>query len=264
MKDYEIIDIHTHPFIKDSNNICNHAKYCGMSVENTVTYLKGLGISKICGSVILHDYKDMASDKSDWYVISELNEEALALKKRYRDFYVPGFHVHPAYVKESCDEIERMSKLGIRLIGELVPYRHHWHDYSCKEFDEILDVAVAYDMVVSLHTLGQDEMDEMVRKHPKNVFVAAHPGEYESFCRHLHRMELSENYYLDISGSGLFRHGILRHGIDEFGAERFLFGSDYPICNPAMYIGGVLLDSMITEEEKQMIFAGNAKRLLKL
>lgn len=264
MKNYEIIDFHTHPFISHSNNICRHAEYCNMSAENTVTYLQAMGISKICGSVIARDYKDIVSDKSDWDVISELNEEALALKKIYGDFYVPGFHVHPAYVKESCDEIERMHKLGIKLIGELVPYRHHWQDYSCKEFDEILDVATAYGMVVSLHTLGQDEMDEMVRKHPKTVFVAAHPGEHDTFSRHLHRMELSENYYLDVSGTGLFRHGILRHGMDEFGAERFLFGSDYPICNPAMYIGGVLLDSLISEEEKRMIFAENAKRLLRL
>ena len=94
--------------------------------------------------------------------------------------------------------------------------------------------------------------------------MAAHPGEHDTFSRHLHRMELSENYYLDVSGTGLFRHGILRHGMDEFGAERFLFGSDYPICNPAMYIGGVLLDSLISEEEKRMIFAENAKRLLRL
>jgi predicted TIM-barrel fold metal-dependent hydrolase len=29
-----------------------------------------------------------------------------------------------------------------------------------------------------------------------------------------------------------------------------------------MYIGGVLLDELITDEEKELIFSGNAKRLL--
>ena len=82
--------------------------------------------------------------------------------------------------------------------------------------------------------------------------------------RHLNRMKISENYYLDLSGTGLFRHGMLRHGIDEVGAERFLFGSDYPTCNPAMFLGGVILDTSISEEEKTLILAGNAQRLLQL
>ena len=130
--------------------------------------------------------------------------------------------------------------------------------------DEILNVATGYNMVVSFHSIDNDSMDEMVWKHPDTVFVAAHPGEYTDFTRHLNRMKMSGNYYLDLSGTGLFRHGMLRHGIDEFGAERFLFGSDYPTCNPAVFIGGVALDTLITEAEKKLIFAGNAKRLLGL
>ena len=69
---------------------------------------------------------------------------------------------------------------------------------------------------------------------------------------------------IDLSGTGLFRQGMLRRGIDEVGVERFIFGSDYPTCNPSMFIGGVALDTLISEEEKSMIFAGNAKKLLNL
>ena len=94
--------------------------------------------------------------------------------------------------------------------------------------------------------------------------VGALLGEYGAFMRHMERMKMSENYYLDLSGYGIFRHGMLRHAIDEFGAERFLFGSDYPTCNPAMYLGGVLLDDLITDEEKEMILSKNAKRILGL
>jgi predicted TIM-barrel fold metal-dependent hydrolase len=104
----------------------------------------------------------------------------------------------------------------------------------------------------------------MVKNHKDVVFVAAHPGEYGDFMRHVERMKMSENYYLDLSGYGLFRHGMLRRAIDEVGVERILFGSDFPTCSPAMYIGGVLLDELITDEEKEMIFSQNAKRLLKI
>lgn len=255
--DYEIIDFHTHPFLDPASNIC---AYPGVGMEESVSYLKGMGVSRICGSVICKTGEDM----SPWETIRECNRQALVLRERYGGFYIPGFHVHPDYVTESCEEIEKMHALGLRLIGELVPYAHGWLDYSCKAFDPILDTASQYGMVVSFHSVDDDNMDAMVRKHPDTLFVAAHPNEKPGYLRHLERMKLSENYYLDLSGTGLFRHRMLRHGIDTHGAHRFLFGSDYPVCNPAMFIGGVALDSLLTEAEKQQIFSGNAKRLLGL
>ena len=57
---------------------------------------------------------------------------------------------------------------------------------------------------------------------------------------------------------------MLRRAINAFGIDRILFGSDFPTCNPAMYIGGVLLDELITDTEKEKIFSLNAKRLLKI
>lgn len=261
---YEIIDFHTHPFTDSKTNICNHKDFLYMSAEDTIHYMKGLGISKICGSVICRNIDKEVTYKNAWEMIADSNKRALGLKEKYGDYYIPGIHVHPGYVKESCDEIEKMHELGVRLIGELVPYIHGWSDYSCKEFDEILDVASQYHMIVSFHSIDDDNMDEMVRKHPDTIFVAAHPGESHNYCRHLRRMKMSKNYYLDLSGTGLFRHGMLRRGINECGVERFLFGSDYPTCNPAMFIGGVALDTLISEEEKRMIFSENAKKLLGL
>ena len=71
--------------------------------------------------------------------------------------------------------------------------------------------------------------------------------------RHLRRMKLSRNYFLDLSGGGLYRYGMLRRGVDECGAERFLFGTDYPICGPATYVGGVAQDDLLTPAEKRLI-----------
>jgi predicted TIM-barrel fold metal-dependent hydrolase len=254
---YEIIDFHTHPFPDTAANINS---YKDEETVDTLTYLRGLGISGICGSVIYR----LAPGGDPWKAVLDSNNGALALREKFGSFYIPGFHVHPNYVKESCEEIERMHNAGIHLIGELVPYLHGWEDYSCSAFDEILDTASQYNMIVSFHSMDNDQMDTMVRRHPKTVFVAAHPGEYPDYMRHLERMKYSENYYLDLSGYGLFRHRMLRHGIDTVGLHRFIFGSDYPTCSPAMYIGGVALDTLLTESEKQQIFSGNAKRLLGL
>ena len=253
-------------FDADEYNICTHIEHCNMNKENTKRDLQALGVVKVCGTVV----NRVKNNAPDFQFIKNLNDKALELREYYDGFYVPGFHVHPSFVKESIAEIERMHKLGVKLIGELVPYMQGWVDYSCKEFSEILEVADHYQMIVNLHshtTYDEDrvkQMDDMVKNHPNIKFVGAHICDGQLFESHLKRMELSENYLVDLSGGGIYRHGVLRHGIDEFGVERFLFGSDYPICNPAMYIGGVTMDFLLSEEEKQKVLYDNAVKLLGL
>ena len=257
----EIIDFHTHPFINFETNICAHRDWFNVDAKTSLQYIKGLGISKICGSVISTE----DANKVGFDITRNRNNTMLDLKKEYGDFYIPGFHVHPSYLRESLEEIERMHKLGINLIGELVPYMYGWDDYTSKEFYEILDLAENYNMVVNIHPiLDEDKMDKLVRDHKNIVFVAAHPGELKQLKRHIERMKMSDNYHLDLSGTGLFRHAMLRRCIDECGVEKFVFGSDYPTCNPAMFIGGVVMDSLLTDAEKEAILSGNAKRILKL
>ena len=257
--EFEIIDFHTHPFLDSETNICAHKDYCNMSADETINVFNKLGVSKICGTVISSRNPE---NRNNWEKIKKNNDTALKLKKAYGDFYIPGFHIHPSYQEESVKEIERMAKIGVRLIGELVPYLDGWNDYSSPEFSDLLKEAGKHNMIVSFHSQGNDEMDEMVKKHKDVLFVAAHPGEYNDFIRHIERMKMSENYYLDLSGYGMFRYGMLRRAIDCFGVDRIIFGSDYPTCNPGMYIGGVLFDNLISDSEKEKIFSLNAKKIL--
>ena len=258
---FKIIDFHTHPFDEARYNLNSHKEYLRLDKEKNYQLLKNLGVTKICGSVLT--LESLADGETPWERVSCLNQKALELKGEYGDFYVPGFHIHPSYVRESCEEIERMSCRGINLIGELVP-RRMGYGYDDKGLDEIFDCAAAYNSVVSFHTQDDDLLDEMVERHPKTTFVAAHPLEFPVLLRHIDRMKKNENVYLDLSGTGMFRFGMLRRLIDEVGAERILFGSDYPICSPAMYVGAILLDETLSCREKELIFNGNAKRLLKL
>ena len=260
MFNYEIIDFHTHPFGHGGVNICSHANYCDMSEENIIRDLTAVGISKICGSALVRR-SELAEGSTEWMAVQASNRAALAIADDLHGFYVPGIMVHPDFVDESIAGIDYYYDRGVRLIGELVPYMQGWGDYSCEGFSRILDHITEKNMIVSLHSMGEDAMDKMVERHPDTKFVFAHPGEYGEFSRHMKRMKMSENCYLDLSGYGIFRHGMLRHAIDEVGLDRIIFGSDYPTCNPCMYVGGVLLDPMLTTYEKQAIFAGNIRRL---
>lgn len=254
----EIIDFHTHPFISKKDNICNYPEAFDMSPEYTKDLMTSLGVTHICGTVIT-----METENNDFFQkIKNNNDEAVKLRDMYGDFYIPGFHIHPAFVRESCEEIERMHKLGIDLIGELPSYLYGWKNCSDKGFYEIMELAAEYEMTVSLDTGDILEQGDFAAAFPRLKIVAAHPGEPWTFPNHIECMKKAENYHLDLAGYGVFRHGMLRRGIDLFGAERFVFGSDYPTCNPAMYIGAVTLDPSIRDSERELILSGNAKRLL--
>ena len=259
---FEIIDFHTHPFLDARSNICSHKSYLNLSADNIKDDMQSLGISHICGSVICSKPLD---EENDWQRLQRANDCAMKLKCMLGDFYTPGFHIHPDYPEQSLALMHEMHKAGIRLIGEIVPYSSGWSDLNSKNHDMLLDEAEKLGMVYSFHSDENfDATDEMVRRHKNLTIVAAHPGEYKRLIRHIERTKISENYYLDLSGTGLFRHGMLAHAVKEMGADHVLFGTDYPTCTPGMYVGGVLYDKALTDSEKELVLSGNAKRLLGL
>lgn len=262
--DYPIIDFHTHPFLRSQDNICRYRAYCAMDTAHIAADLRAAGIVRFCGSVI-RTREDVSQDlgrEADWWdVIHSCNQAMLELWERLGEAYVPGMMVHPDYVEESLAEMETLYAKGVRLIGELVPYSHGWADCACPGFSKLLDKAEELGMVVSLHSMDDDRMDAMAAAHPGCRIVFAHPGEGEKVERHMARLRKSPNFYLDLSGTGLFRHGVLRALIDEVGEEKILFGTDYPVCDPYMYVGGVTLDPLLSEGEREAVLFGNARRL---
>ncbi len=247
----EIIDFHTHPFIDETDSICIYKA----STKTVPNDLFDIGITRFCGSVITYKSSGIGNTKIS-------NDTALALREKYGKRYIPGFMVHPNFPEESTRELERAKENRITLIGELVPYAYKWQ-YNSKGFYEILDYTDNTDFVYSMHTTDIEVMRRIAKEHKSTQFVFAHPGEAARVNEHIDVMLECDNVYLDISGTGLFRYGMLKHLVTKVGADRIIFGSDYPICNPGMYIAGVEFEK-ITDREKELIFSENAKRLLKL
>lgn len=245
---FEIIDFHVHPFLCDNENSCFYKDVvkCDVSAD-----MKEEGVSRFCGSVL-----NGCGD--DFERIKRANALAFEIKEALGESYVPGIHINPNFVEESIEEAELYFKKGIKLIGELVPYYHGW-DYDHKGLFEIFDALG--ECTVSLHRMDFDKMEELIKSFKNITFVIAHPGDAPEVKSHIELMKRQENAYLDLSGTGLFRYGMLKKLCCEVGAERILFGTDYPICNLKMYIAGVLGEK-ISDREKELIFAGNAKRIL--
>ncbi len=257
---YEIIDAHVHPF--SCYNSLEYTDFGGADMDdNFILALKGAGISRAAGSVI----KRYPANEFTWEVCHNFNLKALESRDRYDNYIIPGICVHPWFPKESLEEVDYMyHKENVRLIGELVSHMCHCRRYAVPELDPVWDFAQAHGMVVNIHITHLDDMRLLMKKFPDLKLIIAHPtaqpAEYEARMRFVAKYP---NAALDISGSGPNTWGMLRRGINWAGKEKLIFGTDFPLRNPGMYVAGVLYERL-SDDENAAIFAGNFKRLMGL
>lgn len=250
----ELFDFHLHPFIDPINSIARYGHPADL--KEFLEHLQRHGITHCAGSVIHH------VDGSDFKEIQKMNEESLKIRDIAPDgFYYPGIHIHPNFPEESCNELQRMHSEGVRLIGELVPYVMNYTEYCHPGLEMPLKIAADLGMVLSIHSGAIEDMEAMIARNPKLNVVMAHPGEYASYMEKIELCKNHQNAFIDICGTGLFRHRMLEYGIKILGAERFLFATDFPTCNVGMQIGAIKYAD-ITDNERMLVCSGNARRLL--
>jgi predicted TIM-barrel fold metal-dependent hydrolase len=251
--DGPIIDAHIHPFSEDFGENINRFNK-DRDVDYFFNHLKSCGVNAACGSVIEHGH-------ATWETIVKCNQTALRLRDRYPNFYIPGIHIHGDFVEESCNEIEKMYKVeGVRYIGELIPYSMHNGDYNSDSFIEICKVAEKLNMPVNIHANLEDTY-KLVESCPNLPIVLAHPWDGAASDERIAYIAAHKNMYLDISGTGLFRYGMLKNAVEKIGANRILFGSDFPVCSIGMNVAGVLAEEL-THEQFSAIFAENFSKLV--
>ena len=123
---------------------------------------------------------------------------------------------------------------------------------------------------ILLH-MGDDRYDyskpyrlvNMAKKYPNTTFIAAHFGGYRCW----HESEIYkglDNIYFDTCSSLPFiTPERARELIDLFGAERFFFATDFPMWDAVGELDRFNKIQM-TETEREMILAGNIKKLLNI
>jgi predicted TIM-barrel fold metal-dependent hydrolase len=250
-----IIDCHFHPAVDEETD--TNWFYPSGSIQDQIDTLQRAGISQACGSPV----KVFTPESFD--EIRALNDKALALRDGFPDFYIPGIQVHPHFPDESCREIERCcGGEGVRWIGELVGYMMGYGvEFATEDALTIMRTARDYNAAVNIHCHDLSVIDRLCGSLPDLRIVLAHPGGgKQEFLERLEKVAKYPNLHFDISGSGIDRYLILRKTVDVAGKEKLLFGTDYPINNPSVYVQGALLEPL-SEEEYKAIFRDNFLRL---
>lgn len=276
-----IIDFHTHvlpPRIKE-----DRSRY----VERDAAFAQVYSGEKVKIATVEDLIESMDRDGVDVSVIVnyswsthelciETNDYILESVARYPKRLV-GFCAVSSYTDSaSLGEIERCVRAGVKGVGELRPDTQS-ADFMTKEsMEPFVGLLRRHNLMVLLHAsepVGHqypgkgkatpDILYSFITSFPDLPVVCAHWGGGLPFYTLMPEVRQAlENVYFDTAASPfLYRPEIYRYVTRLVGADRVLFGSDYPVL-PVSRLLREIETLGLSDEEKAEILSGNARRLL--
>jgi predicted TIM-barrel fold metal-dependent hydrolase len=235
-----------------------HDKFPGAPIRPypPAAYEAELGRRGIAGGVC-------SSVTAIFYDLKLGNDEVAVLlgeTTRLRGYVV----VDPRYPKESAEELRRLDR-DERFVGVKIHAAYAQTPTRAPAMRRLFDVIATYGRPVLIHNLGEDwpeALVEIAEAHPTLPIIAAHAG-YGDGPHPTHdaalRLASVPNVYLEFCSTYLTT-GAIRRGIETVGAERVLYGSDFPlIAQP--YMLAAYDDAELEPDEASLIFHMNASRL---
>ena len=276
-----IIDFHTHifpPFIA-------HDRTNFFSAEPSFALLYGSPKSRlVVAEDLLRSMDESGIHQSvvfgfpwkDEDLFRRHNDYILESVGRFPDRLVGFCCFHPL-AKGAAREVERCLEGGMSGIGELAFYDLDLSPTLITALEDIMSLSRRYDVPILIHTnepLGHDypgktpmtlgQIYALVQQYPSNRIVLAHWGGGILFYGLMKKdvREAFKNVWFDTAASPyLYTPMIYKIAGEIVGAEKILFGSDYPLISPARYLQE-LGEADLPETTIGMITGSNASRLL--
>ena len=205
-------------------------------------------------------------------------------------FYADCVHAHPdrlgafatlhprAGHSATLGEINFAGDTGLIGLGELSP---HSQGYGIDDpvFRAALTLAGERKLPVNLHVTDPDgrkypgrvetplaDFTRLAREFPTVTFILAHWGGLLPL-RDTGALGLTNVFYDTAASPLLYDAGVWRRFIEAVGAERVLFGSDYPLNLYPKLVAGPEMELLVAEAEAggagEAVLRGNATQLLK-
>jgi len=276
-----IVDFHTHIFPPD---ICSDRDEC-LRLDPTFGLLYGDPKSRLATADDLLRSMDEAG--IDVSVVLNFAWQDPELCRRTNDYILDSAATSKGRLVPFClfalgddaqDELDRCVRLGARGFGELRPASQGYDLDAGHESALLAQAAAAHGLPLLFHVTepvghaypgkeGQplDSLYRFIERSPEAVVIAAHWGGGLPFYTLMRRgHETLANVYFDTAATRLlYLREVFRHTVDLVGAERVLFGSDFPLLPQSRCLREIE-EAGLDEREKRLILGENARRLLKL
>jgi len=206
----------------------------------------------------------------------ETNDYIIDSVARYPQRLVGFCAVQPQSPKAAAAEIERCAGVGIRGVGEMRPDIQLFDLGDEMVMEPLVEVLKEHRLALLLHAsepighdypgkgiMTPDMLYPFITSFPDLTIVCAHWGGGLPFYALMPEVKKAiGNVYFDSAASPfLYTPEVYQQVIKLVGADKVLFGSDYPLLTQRRLLNEIdTLD--LAEETKNLVLAGNALRLL--
>jgi len=206
----------------------------------------------------------------------ETNDYILESIARYPERLVGFCTVQPQSLQAALDEIERCVRGGIRGVGEMRPDMQLLDLGDEEVMNPFVEVITKHNLVLLTHAsepvghqypgkgaVTPELLYPFITSYPDLILVCAHWGGGLPFYALMPEVkEAMSNVFFDTAASPfLYSPQIYNQVIQLVGADKILFGSDYPLLAQSRLLKEIRsLD--LPEETKGLILSGNAQKLL--
>ena len=206
----------------------------------------------------------------------ETNDYILESIARYPQRLIGFCTVQPHSYEAAITEIERCAQEGIRGVGEIRPDIQLFDLRDEEVIEPLIKVIRKHKLILLTHasepvghnypgkgTITPDMLYPFITSYPDLTIVCAHWGGGLPFYALMPEVKQAmNNVFFDTAASPfLYSPQIYNQVIQLVGAEKILFGSDYPLLAQSRLLEEIRsLD--LPEETRDLILSGNAQRLL--
>lgn len=278
-----IIDFHTHifpPWIKSDRN-----RYAGSDPTLAGIYASPKARMATADEVI----DSMDRDGVDISVVLNIGWSTHELCVATNDYIMESIARYPQRLigfasiqlqspQAALAEIERCVRGGIRGIGEIRPNLPGFDIGNQKVMRLLIDTITKHNLILLTHasepvghqypgkgTITPDVLYPLITSFPELRLVCAHWGGGLAFYALMPEVKTAlNNVYFDTAASPfLYAPQIYQQVSQIVGADKILFGTDYPLM-PQRRVIEEIKSLNLPEETENLILSGNALRLLGL
>jgi uncharacterized protein len=204
------------------------------------------------------------------------NDYLLSAASDHPGRIVPFCSVDPGWGDDALQEVERCLSLGARGIGELHADTQGWTPEDAKALSPVMGLAAEAAVPVVVHasepvghaypgkgSTTPDRLLALATAFPEVAFVFAHFGGGLPFYALMPEVaEALSNVYFDSAATPyLYRSDIYEVAVKTSGADRILFGSDFPLLRQVRGLRGVR-NGGLSEADESLVLGGNTTALL--
>ncbi len=206
----------------------------------------------------------------------ETNDYILESIARYPQRLIGFCTVQPRSLGAALDEIERCAKGGIRGVGEMRPDMQLLDLRDEEVMTPFIEVITRHNLILLTHAsepvgheypgkggITPDILYPLITSFPDLTLVCAHWGGGLPFYALMPEVKKAmSNVFFDTAASPFLYNPQIYNQVSQLvGADKILFGSDYPLLAQSRLLKEIeSLD--LPEETERLILSGNAQRLL--